>query len=290
MTNDTLRDEAASRIGAHFPCELRRLDQFVTWRYEQRGERRTKVLYDPRSSKRADSTDGSTWCSFDTALAMFLHTDWYDGLGFVFSADDPFFGVDLDHCVTDGRLTARATEIVCELDSYTELSPSLTGVHIIARGRLPLGRRRTGGIEMYDAGRFFTITGQRLDLCSNAVEARQLEIETLHRTVFPPALHTVQRAPARAVEKEHLFQHIDASYDGPRFKALWAGAWESLYNSQSEADLALISLLQKWIGNDRHTLDQLFRESGLYREKWDEHRGEFTYGDRTLNIILGAEA
>ena len=90
------------------------------------------------------------------------------------------------------------------------------------------------------------------------------------------------------ISEDQALASIYASYDGHKFKCLWQGHWELLkYESQSEADLALTSLLVKWFGNRAESVDKLFRKSGMFREKWDEKRGQLTYGELTINKALG---
>lgn len=146
----------------NIPNELKGRPQFVNWCYEERGNDITKVPYTPGTRRRASSTDLLTWRTFEEALGGL---DRYDGIGFVFCSADPYVGVDLDGCVDPetGEVEAWAAQIVAELGSYTELSPSGKGVHIIARGELPEGRRRKGRVEMYDQDRFFTMTGRVLE-------------------------------------------------------------------------------------------------------------------------------
>lgn len=284
-----LRPAACVRIAENIPLELQSRDQFVAWRYEQNGGRRTKILYDAKTGRRASSTNSATWCNPTIALEAFLRYGQYDGIGFVFSANDPYCGIDLDHCVDKGVVSPAAQHVVDAVDSYTELSPSGNGIHIIARGKLPPGRRREGWVEMYDSGRYFTVTGERLESTPADVTDRQAQILELHTRIFPaPVRQRVQRAPAAQMPQEELFDHILASFDGHRFKQLWGGHWEELgYDSQSQADLALIGLLSKWVGGSAAQLDDLFRGSGLFRDKWDEQRGELTYGDRTIARALG---
>ena len=85
------------------------------------------------------------------------------GLGFVLTADDPFVGIDLDNCFTEeGKILPWAQEIVEMIDSYTEVSPSGTGIRIFVKGKLPGEHCRTGNIEMYQQGRYLTVTGRVL--------------------------------------------------------------------------------------------------------------------------------
>jgi len=141
------------------PDGLKRRPQWVAWRLEERGGKPTKVPYCPATGQRASTTDLLTWGAFEEALMVL---DRYDGLGFVFCSGDPYCGVDLDGCVDPdtGDVEGWAAEIVEALDSYTELSPSGTGLHVIAKGKIP-SNARSGSVEMYATERFFTVTGHR---------------------------------------------------------------------------------------------------------------------------------
>jgi putative DNA primase/helicase len=149
---------------AVIPAELRARPQWVAWKAEVRDGKPTKVPYDPRTGAKAATDDPRTWASFDVAVRA-LEIGRYDGVGYVFAADDPYVGVDLDKCrdPETGAVEPWALEIVRRLNSYVEISPSGRGLHIIVRGKLPPGRRRKGPIEMYDSGRYFTMTGNRLE-------------------------------------------------------------------------------------------------------------------------------
>lgn len=147
------------------PAELRERPQWVCWHWAERAGRWTKVPVNPATGARASTTDPATWGTFDQALTRYCAED-LPGIGFVFSAADPFCGIDLDHCrdAATGTLTPAAESIVAALDAYAEVSPSGTGVHVIARARVPGPRSRDTdkGIELYDQGRYFTITGHVL--------------------------------------------------------------------------------------------------------------------------------
>ncbi|MGH3145785.1 MAG: hypothetical protein ACRDTR_08285, partial [Rubrobacter sp.] len=138
------------------PKDLR---QWVCWRSEERDGRPTKVPYSPASGLRARSDDPVTWGTLSEAREAAREGD-YEGVGFVFTAGDPFCGVDLDACVDPetGEVASWAAEVLDELDSYTEFSPSGRGLHVLVRAELPPGGRRKGRVEMYDRGRFFTVT------------------------------------------------------------------------------------------------------------------------------------
>jgi putative DNA primase/helicase len=136
--------------------------RFVGARAEFRDGRLTKVPYCAfKPTQKASSTDPATWCDFDTARDA-IQRGKLPLLGFVLGQG--YVGVDLDKCrhPETGVIEAWALEIVEQLNSYTEISMSGTGVHVICRGELPKGGRREGRIEMYDSARYFVMTGQPL--------------------------------------------------------------------------------------------------------------------------------
>jgi putative DNA primase/helicase len=143
----------------NIPDELKVRPQWVVWKAV--GEKPDKIPYSPESGRRASSTDLLTWSTFENACEA-LGAGEYSGLGFVFSSGDPYAGIDLDGCVDaqTGEVAVWAFEIIKYFDSYTELSATGTGVHIIVRGDVP--SRRKDEIEMYSSKRFFTMTGHVL--------------------------------------------------------------------------------------------------------------------------------
>jgi putative DNA primase/helicase len=142
------------------PEELRVRPQWVVWKAV--GDKPDKVPYSAGTGRRASSTDLLTWSTFQEALETYENGE-YAGLGFVFSSADPYTGIDLDDCVDgDGEIAPWALEIVRYFDSYTELSATGTGLHVIVRGDVP--NRRKGDIEVYSSKRFFTVTGHIVEV------------------------------------------------------------------------------------------------------------------------------
>src|SRR5919112_844239 len=142
------------------PGELRVRPQWVVWKAV--GDKPDKVPYSARTGRKASSTDLLTWGTFEEALQAYENGD-YAGLGFVFSSADPYTGIDLDDCVNaDGEIAGWALEIVRYFDSYTELSSTGSGLHIIVRGNVP--NRRKGEVEVYSSKRFFTVTGHVIEV------------------------------------------------------------------------------------------------------------------------------
>ena len=291
-------------ISEGIPGELKSEDRWVCWRWELRDGKWTKVPINAASGARASSTDSSTWSTFEEAI-RYARKHLLPGDGFVFT-DSPFVGADLDGCrdPETGRMEEWAREIVAELDSYAEVSPSGTGVKVFVRGALPAGRKRKGRIEMYDSGRFFTVTGHRLPEAPTGVMERSGQLAALHQRVFGPAPdETRAQAPPRsagwtgaALGNEELLRRALAAANGEKFARLWSGDTSGYADGdnegRSEADLALCSLLAFWCGSDEARIDTLFRQSGLMRPKWDErHYGDGrTYGQGTIGHALAGRS
>jgi len=287
------------------PPALVERPQWVCWRAEDRDGTPTKVPVDATTDGYASTTDASTWTTFATAREHASATGC--GVGFVFTDDDPLVGVDLDDCrdLETGQLDEPAKEIVTRLESFTEVSPSGTGVHVIVTGTLPAGRNRHGDVELYDTSRFFTVTGDHLSETPPTVEQRDEPLTAVHEeyvaveeptTTSDEADHTDATIPTAARVDDHegndltdteLLEHAKAAANGAKFTRLYRGSTAG-YPSQSEADMALCSLLAFWTGGDAPQMDRLFRDSGLMREKWDEvHFADgATYGERTIERAI----
>lgn len=145
--------------------ELLDWNQFVNWQERMRAGRLTKIPVNPATRRPASVSDPGTWGSAELAVDVAQRYGPDVGIGFVFTREDPFTGVDLDGCLDPdtGEITKQAAEIVALLDSYTEISPSGTGLHIIVRGKPQIERQRTGKIEIYAWNHYLTLTGRTLD-------------------------------------------------------------------------------------------------------------------------------
>ncbi len=144
----------------NIPEELKVRPQWVVWKAE--GEKPDKVPYSAKIGCKASSTDLLTWSTFEEVLEAY-EKDSYAGVGFVFCSGDPYTGIDLDDCVHEnGEIAVWALEIVRYLDSYTELSVTGSGLHIIVRGDLP--NRRKDEVEVYSSKRFFIVTGHVVEV------------------------------------------------------------------------------------------------------------------------------
>src|SRR5215211_3332349 len=306
MISRTCRSEGSGKAGSVsvLPAQLRDIPmvadtlnirdrrQWLCWRTEERDGEPTKVPYDPSTGEKASSTKPNTWTSYEKAVSV-CKDDGYEGIGFVFTPEDDLCGVDLDKCLNPetGEIEGWAQEVIGELNSYTEISPSGTGVHILVRGELPAGRNRKGRFEAYDRGRYFTVTGKHLAGTPQTIERRQEELQSVVYRVFGEEstnghtkLVAASERPDNGFSDNDVIRKALSASNGQMFSRLWNGD-TSGYGSHSEADLALCGMLAFWTGGDASRIDSLFRQSGLYREKWDRKN----YRNRTITEALSGK-
>ncbi|MGI6240473.1 MAG: hypothetical protein ACOYJW_00860 [Candidatus Omnitrophota bacterium] len=258
------------RLIANIPEELKKQKAWVGFVLKPNGERMDKVPMNVLTGKPAKTNDPETWTDFETALNL-ADQRGFSGIGFVFSP--PYVGIDLDHCVKDGVIAPLAKRVLSQLNSYSEYSPSGTGIHIICRGAIEKASKiSTIGLEIYTKGRFFTFTGNRLTDFPADVHDRTNEILSIQREYS---------------ETADLLKRIAKSADAEKFDQLFSGNWTG-YPSQSEADLALCNKLAFWTGKDAGRMDSIFRQSGLMRSKWNEkHFGDGkTYGEVVIEKAI----
>jgi hypothetical protein len=284
------------------PACLRDRRQWVAWKYVERDGKPTKAPVNPLTGGLADSTDPATWGSFDEAVAAWQQSSELAGIGFVFSQDDPYCGVDLDDALDPAsrEIKGWGVAIIDRLASYTEVSPSGTGVKAFIKATKPGSRCRKayadGEVEIYDRDRFFTVTGLRLTDMPPDVELRQEELESVYVAVFgedgksgiqaaAPSSPPSDSGPVQLDDDEIIRLASSQRRSGQKFATLWAGNWNAHFNSASEADSSVVFTLAFYT-KDAAQIDRLFRQSGLMRPKWDELHGEQTYGETTIAKAL----
>ena len=123
---------------------------------------RGKHPVNPLNGYGAKANDPTTWGTLQEAWHA-INKFHCDGIGVELGGG--LCGIDLDHCIDDqGQISEQAREIITRMDSYTEISPSGIGIHILFTGKIPDGNRRRDGLKMYSEGRYFTVTGNLYEL------------------------------------------------------------------------------------------------------------------------------
>jgi putative DNA primase/helicase len=261
------------------PTELTSRPRWVLWRRDPVGG---KVPYQCNGRKASHSSP-SSWCTWTEAQAAF-DRGGFAGVGFVLNGDG-IVGVDFDHCIERGIIAEKIAAHVAAFASYTEVSPSGSGLHVLLFGKLPPRERRIDGIEVYETTRFLCVTGQHLAGTPLTVNERQAALDAFHTSVFAArtAKHNRVRPPSItsivSASDAELLDKARRARNGERFSKLYdLGAWQGDFFSQSEADLWLLARLMFWTKGDEARAERLFRGSALMREKWLIE----SYRERTL--------
>ena len=297
------------------PTELKALPRWVLWRFgdPRRDGKRSKVPFTP-NGKRAKVNDPTTCSSFEAVKAAFLdRSTGYDGIGFVLTSEDGFIAIDLDNCVgDDGTIALWAKRIMDALPIYWEFSPSGRGLRAFLRGTLPegygTGLNRAlpsgGRIEIYQCGRYVTLTGAHVPDTPTTIERSQREFEALlahalprHSTgggtmyddplpkgsseswrlrdlATPPPVGTTMAADTALIERMR-------GERGRSFCLLFDDGNVDAYNGDdSAAEWALVNEFVRVCGPDPDRIERLTKLSALYRrpgraQKWDaRHSGD----------------
>ena len=226
----------------------------------------------------------------------------WDGIGYRVS--EGIGAIDIDHCIReDGSLNDVAASVLSFFpDTYFERSPSSTGL----RGFFKLSpdfaydktvyyiNNRKHGLEVYLPGatnRFVTVTGDvyRPGTVSRNDDALQSALDTfMKRKTRIESGSSVE--PVSYLSDEQVISHASNSESGEKFRALYEGRWEEGYDSQSDADMALVSILSFWCGNVEEQIDRIFRSSALMRDKWDRMTGDATYGQITIRNAVSTNS
>ena len=267
--------------------EIQQLKNWVIWQFvpDKNGGK-------PKKMPSGTVNNPNTWSSYKEAFEKFIYDNNAKGLGFMFGTEENpsgYAGIDLDNVILpDGTLKPFAAEIVQIMNSYTEYSPSKTGLHILFKLKNRLQKEgyyfKHDDIECYDCMRYFTITGDTYG-DSKPIEYRDSECQMvrekfLKRDKVKPEAKANTETDSELLQK--MFKNIQT---GKRIEALFNGDISG-YESSSNADLALCSYLAWWTKKDYARIDSLFRQSGLYRPKWDELHGAQTYGAMTIEKAI----
>lgn len=282
------------------PEELKKYNHWVCWKFMTVNGRRTKMPINPLTGNRAMANNPRTWSSYKDAVEM---SKYYDGVGFVFSRNDPFIGIDIDHCINEnGKMAEYAEKIMKECGSYAELSPSGTGVHIIGKGSMVEGMtgRRTTLIEMYETNRFFTVTGQQMGHF-NDVKDIQPTVNRICEEYFTKTpvrkemdkgtwdkMMGFEQSAFNTDDKSFLENVLFKQKNGAVLKQMYEGENPLFGGDASRNDLYFCNQCNWANGNNIEQTDRIMRSSGRMREKWDRKHwaNGHTYGQETLKKAI----
>jgi len=241
----SLRPVALPLQPAKIPQLLKDRPQWVTWRYVWHKGKWDKPPRNPWTDALAKTTDSRTWSPFDAAFTTYQHsmsvrlvTVHADGIGFVVTEDNELAGIDLDHCrdPDTGVIESWAQAIVDRMRTYTEVSPSGTGLRLWLTATRPKRGRRKGLIEIYSWGRYLTCTGCHLDGTPTTIESRQVELEAFEAELTPtPQAKTARPTPAPDngtgpdLSDDALIDKALGARNAGKFARLWSGGYRRLW-------------------------------------------------------------
>lgn len=251
--------------------------------------------------------------SFETAYRTFMNNSDYSGIGYVITECDPFICIDFDHVynpITE-EWNQQALEEIKKLNSYTEFSPSRTGIHVFVKGKMKkAGRRKEQpdgtDREMYSDLHYMTVTGNHMPGTPLEINEAQEIIDELYDKWFPEKMEVPARRKASANDFRALDipesltrnpnsplkglrptkdQVIDLCRDAPngfgdKFVRLFNGDISG-YKSESDADMALAGMIA-FHTSDYRIIKEIIHESALWDNKWERD----DYCQRTIVIAI----
>ena len=272
----------------NIPAKLKSDCRFCVWKFEKRSGQKTKMPYNPANGDRARINDLRTFADFKTTLMAYA-MGGYDGIGIAVGSGIGAF--DIDHCIReDGTLNDTAAAVLSIFPTaYVEKSPSGKGLRgffgvpedFVYDKTVYYINNRSKGLEVYMPGatnRFVTVTGDvyRTGEIPNDETAMTTLLDSLMKR--NKQVQNTQLRHHSYLDDDAVIAHAEEANNGDKFKRLFAGDWDDLYDSQSDADMALLSILAFWCGCDEEQMDRIFRTSGLMRDKWDRRQAGTTYG------------
>lgn len=298
------------------PEALKAYKQFTVYKLIPKPDGKTdKIPCDFRTGKACSWTDPAFWTTADTAYRAALNFGDKYGVGFVLTEADPFFLLDIDHCLVDGAWSQTALTVSQYFPGiYIEISQSGQGWHLIGSGRPPVHGCRNDalGLEFYHSGRHIALTGM------SAIGDAGIDFSEQLARVIPAYFPPVDRGNDDGwtdtecdgwngpTDDDALIQRAMRSKSpgaifGNRagFADLWSCNVEVLskcypdagkgYN-ESQADAALAQHLAFWTGNNCARIERLMEKSSLLRDKFDRRDGQYgTYLRRTIRNAVARQ-
>lgn len=285
----------------NIPDELKREKRWCLYKIIQRDGKNTKLPLMP-NGKPAKSNDKTTWNSYEDCIAA-LNRNIGDGLGFMLG--DGYIGIDIDKVSDDimaysmdYQARSMTADFLRGISTYAELSPSKTGLHFIGKGKVPGERKRHKNLEIYDEGRFFTVTGNVIkDKDRSHIKPIEQELLPLYQKYMPAVGNQIEHKETRNEQGkrstrenpfkqrygkssndvlELLFEKGYFHYTGEDIRRIYYGNYESYFTSQSEADFFMLQRLLYYTADVEQAVS-LMENSGLKREKWYKRRGNTDY-------------
>lgn len=268
----------------HLIEEFKNENRWVNYRLKKVDDTRTtKLPYNPHTNRLASSTDPKTWADYETAKKN------SDRIGIIFTADKKLIGIDIDHCLNEDtkELEHPAKEqieaLIKACNSYTEISPSGTGIHIYVKTTEPfdLIANRHQPYEIYNSGRYFTVTEnpyKEYNIPIQEYSNHELFV-ILTSAIGYPWTHIEDVAPLvqqilqpHTLDDNELLQKMFESKTGKKIQALYNTTGETNLSSE---DLSLCSSLAFWTRKDFNQIERIWLSSPLGQRKKTQSRPDY---------------
>lgn len=292
---------------ANIPETLQQNGLFCVWSYQDRpnSTKPAKVPYNPQTGHRARVDHPEDFAPLDVALTA-LQAGAYSGIGILI--DKNLCAIDIDGCIDEmGQLSPLAADVVQKMQTYTEVSPSGRGLRLLFLISEPIDQsiyyvnNPAYHVEVYSSGtnKYVTLTGNVL-VPFQHLEGRSPQLQAVlekymrrarpaptpaspGNEIVPPTIPLTQSFDQLA---QAIITKASKAKNGVNFTALMNGDTSSYQGDKSAADLALCNILAFWTKKDPSLMDYIFRQSKLYRDKWNRPTGGRTYGELTIQCAI----
>ena len=294
------------------PTEMMEAKRWILYRLDGNGHKAQKLPYSVASILKnrnhpepVNPLDSSGWASYTTVYDLLKTTRYPEQWGLGFVLGDGYCCLDIDEI--PGKISTDNPEIDRAMyftnQTYTEVSQSGTGVHCFFKvdDEIPPHSIKNGRYELYSKERFIAVTGNKLagdqlayltsdDFCELiGVYSFYPKTEPRHPT------HGGKDEPA-LISDEQVLKDMFGSANGSIAYNLFKNGIHPNHPeySHSELDLSLCNFLAFYSYKNPAQMDRLFRQSALYREKWDKYHwnnnatGRITYGDGTIQAGISS--
>ena len=265
--------------------------RWVNWEYEETEEGRTTKIPINLDGRTASITNPLNWSTYENVVKA------SQNIGIVFTSDKLLLGIDIDYCLEGNVIVHEQKEniekLIKEANTYVEISPSNTGLHLVLALTAPLEliANRKGSFEAYTSGRYFTVTNNPHN---EALPVRTVTpdeaVALLSIIGYPWSKKETQEnkiTKTTFLEDSTVLSKMFASKVGTKIKSLYDGDIIAYDNDDSAADLALCSHLAYWTECNAEQIERLWLNSPLGAREKTQTRKD--YRERTITVAIQSQ-
>ena len=280
------------------PEELKLNAVWCCWKYvkNDNGDN-IKMPFNPLTGYRARSNDKSTFVTYPTILRYANSYIAFEGKkqigGIGLGIFNGYSAIDIDHCVDEnGNISDMAQEIIDFCQSYTEFSPSGTGIRIIFKSLIKIDKNKyyinnaKNHLEIYisdNTNKFVTITGNGKGEI-NEIDLTEILDKYMKRSI--PIIQTVTPQISNYNGNVDLYRIMQSDY---KLNELWNKQATGSHGTESEDDLALCNKLAYYFKCDFDKIKYAFESSPYYMSKDELHKNKWnngSYAVKTINMAI----